>query len=179
MTRKNSTLILLLLVTMTLGACNLPTSSESGPSLEEQAGTLAAQTLAAAQAQNPTETRVPMNTPTNIPLPTLTPSPEVSPTATSKLTAPTKPSLQKYDFFCSWNGANNDLSVTIEWTDKANNEEGYYIYRNSQQIADLGANSNTYYDLFAVDGGVSVAYAIEAYNNLGRSEQVNFTITCQ
>ncbi len=179
MTKKNLLPILMLLIALMLGACNLPAATQTGLSLEEQAGTLAAQTLAANQAGQPTETQVPANTPTNIPLPTMTPSPEVSPTATQKLNVPAKPSLQKYDFFCSWNGANNDLSVTIQWTDKADNENGYYIYRNSQQIANLGANSASYTEVFAVDGGVSVTYAIEAYNNLGRSEQAAFTVACQ
>ncbi|MBT3336330.1 MAG: hypothetical protein HN855_04615 [Anaerolineae bacterium] len=177
--KKNLFSIFILLIVFTLGACNLPTSSDTGLSLEEQAGTLAAQTLASNQAQQPTETRVPANTPTSIPLPTMTPSPEVSPTPTQKLSVPAKPSLQKYDFFCSWNGANNDLSITIQWIDKANNESGYYIYRNSQQIADLSANSAVYVDLFAVDGGVSVNYGIEAYNNLSRSDQATFTVSCQ
>ena len=58
------------------------------------------------------------------------------------------------------------------------NEDGYYVYRNSQQIADLKPNSAVYVDLYAVDSGESLTYAIEAYNNLGRSEQINFSVKC-
>ncbi len=178
MMKKNIYLILIIL-TLVLGACNMPTEADTGLSLEDQAGTLAAQTLAAAEAQNPTETRIPMSTPTNIPLPTLTPSPEATSTSTQKLSVPAKPSLQKYGFFCSWNGTNSDLSITIQWTDKANNEDGYYIYRNSLQVADLTPNTASFYEVVAVDGGVAINYAIEAYNNLGRSDQATFTVNCQ
>ena len=95
-----------------------------------------------------------------------------------KLVQPEKPSLDNYNFTCTWNGTNLDLNITIEWNDKAASESGYYIYRNSQQIADLAPNSGNYADLYVVDGGVSVTYAIEAYNNFGRSEQIIFTVSC-
>ena len=178
--KKISLSILIVLLTISiLTACNLPTGNDAGPSLEDQAGTLVAQTLtAAAEEQPPTETRVPANTPTK-PRPTVTPAPSLTPTATSQLVAPEKPSLENYNFTCAWNGANLDLNITIQWSDKAISEEGYYVYRNSQQIADLAPNSVNYIDLYAVDGGTPVTYAIEAYNNLGRSEQIVITVKCE
>ena len=178
MQKKIISLTLFIFSTLILTACNLPSNTEEGISMEEQAATLAAQTLTAAAEQVPTETKVPLSTPTQAP-PTQTPQPEASPTATQNLAAPEAPSLKNYNFTCAWNGTNLDLSITIEWNDKASNENGYYIYRNRQQIADLGPNSAVYVDLYAVDSGTPVNYAIEAYNNLGRSEQIGVTATCQ
>ena len=103
-----------------LASCNLPEPTASGLSVEEQAGTLAAQTVEASITQRPTKTRVPVASPTMLP-PTLTPTPAISPTPTisrtptEKPSLPAKPSLQNYDFFCAWNGTNTDLSITIKW----------------------------------------------------------------
>ena len=71
---KNKTqkagVITLLLLTL-LSACNLPTNTPPGLSIEEQAGTLAAQTIAAEQNKRPTKTPIPANTPTQPPSPTV------------------------------------------------------------------------------------------------------------
>ena len=174
-----STSSLILIIIFALVACNMPTEDvPTGPSLEEQAGTLAAQTLTAAAEQMPTETPLPANTPTQA-QPTVTPAPTLTPTATALPSVAKKPSLDTYNFTCAWNGTNLDLNVTMQWVDNANNEDGYYVYRNSEQIADLAANSARHIDLYAVDGGTAVTYGIEAYNNLGRSEQITFTVKCE
>ena len=172
---------LVILFAFSLVACNMPTKDDGDmPSLEEQAGTLVAQTLTAAAVEEiPTETPVPpLSTPTK-PQPTVTPAPTLTPTATVQLSAPKKPSLDNYNFTCAWNGTNLDLNVTMQWVDYAENEQGYYIYRNAQQVADLAPNSGNYIDLYAVENGVSVNYAIEAYNSLGRSEKLTFSVSCQ
>ena len=179
MKTKTLSLALIAFLGFVLAACNLPTTNtNTDPSLKNQAGTLAAQTLTAAAEQMPSETPVPLNTPTK-PRPTVTPAPTLSPTPTVKANIPAKPSLQNYNFFCSWNGANTDLSVTIEWTDRATDETGYYIYRNGEQAAKLPANTQAHVDTFAVDQGVAVTYGIEAYNSVGSSEQATFTVTCE
>ena len=170
---------LTLLLTLALTtACNMPKADSNTLSLEDQAGTLAAQTLTAVAEQVPTETPVPLSTPTQA-LPTITPAPTLLPTPTVQITAPKKPSLENYNFTCTWNGANLDLNITIDWVDYADNEQGYYIYRNSQQIADLAPNSARYTDLHAIDGGVAVNYEVEAYNSLGRSEKINISAKCE
>ncbi len=176
-------LFIFLLVILT--ACNMPTANNDTLSLEEQAGTLAAQTLTAvAQLPTiptiPTETRAPANTPTP-PLPTVTPVPTLSPTPVTPTTPPklpTGPSLKTYNFYCSWNGSNNNLNVTIEWTDKAVDEAGYKLYRNGTEIANLAPNTVAYTDDYAVDSGVNVSYAIEAYNQIGASNRITFSVSC-
>ncbi len=165
-----------------LSGCNMPDNAANTElTLQAQAGTLAAQTVTAAAAAQeivPSETPRPMNTPTQA-LPTVTPAPSLTPTATAKLSVPEKPSLDTYNFTCAWNGANLDLNITILWVDHADNEQGYYVYRNGEQIADLAPNTARHIDLYAVDGGIDVNYAIESYNNLGRSEQINIAVKCE
>ena len=173
---KKLSVSLIVLATI-LTACNLPQPQADTLGLEDQAGTLAAQTLTAV-ALLPTETHMPANTPT-APQPTVTMAATVSPTPTTKPNLPTAPSLQKYDFFCTWNGSSNDLSITIRWEDKANDEQGYRVYRNGVKIADLAPNASAYIDTYAVESGISVTYAIEAYNQIGVSKQVSFSATCQ
>jgi len=165
-----------------LVSCNLPKPVPE-LSIEEQAGTLAAQTVEAANTPRPTKTRVPANTPTFSPptltlTPTLSPTPTISPTPTEKPTLPAKPSLQNYDFFCAWNGVNTDLSITIKWSDKANNESGYRIYRNGSQLIELSENTTTYDDTLAVNSGETTTYGIEAYNAAGGSSQATLSATC-
>ena len=174
---KKYTLSLFILLLVILTACNMPAQNDGALSLEDQAGTLAAQTLTAA-AQVPTATRVPANTPTP-PLPTVTLVPTLSPTPTIPPNLPTDPSLKNYNFYCSWNGSSNDLNVTIEWTDKATDEDGYKLYRNNEEIANLAPNTVLYVDQYAVNSSVNITYAIEAYNKIGVSHQVSFSVACQ
>jgi hypothetical protein len=181
MMMKNKTqkegVVTLLLFTL-LSACNMPSNTPPRLSMENQAATLVAQTLEAAQSQRPTETLVPAKTPTQPPSPTVAVTATTSPTPTKSAGLPADPSLKKYDFFCSWNGVNNDLSITIEWTDKSSNELGFIILRNGTEIANLTPNTQQYTDTYAVDTGVAVNYAIQAYNNSGVSGKATFSDAC-
>jgi len=105
--------------------------------------------------------------PTEMPPPTEPPSP------------PTAPTLQEYNYACEWNGSNTIMTMTIKWSDWADNESGYRIYRNGVVIADLGANTTTYVDASAVDPTQPVNYGIEAYNVSGSSGQATFSASCQ
>lgn len=181
---KKRALPIFIVLLLILTACNLPSQNNNAAlSLEDQAGTLSAQTLAAV-TRLPTETRIPANTPTP-PLPTTTPVLNISPTPTTSQTPtpapklPSAPTLQKYNFFCTWNGVNNDLSININWDDKAVDEQGYKIYRNGAEIVSLSPNTSTYTDIYAVDTGINVNYAIEAYNQIGTSSQITFSVVCQ
>ncbi|RME87824.1 MAG: SH3 domain-containing protein [Anaerolineae bacterium] len=104
--------------------------------------------------------------------------PTVSPPPTRTPSPPARPSLKHYEFVCTWNGVNNDMRMTITWTDRADNEAGYRIYRNGVVIADLAPNTTTYVDVFAVNSGVPVTYGIEAYNVAGGSGQATFSDAC-
>ncbi len=172
-------LLTLLIGLLSLSACTMPdVAANTELTLQAQAGTLAAQTLTAVIEQVPSETPQPANTPTKA-LPTVTPAPSLTPTATVQLSLPQKPSLDAYNFTCEWNGTNLNLNIDIVWVDHADNEAGYYVYRNGAQIADLAPNTVRYIDLYAVNGGTAVNYAIEAYNSLGSSEQIKITAKCE
>lgn len=164
-----------------LSACNLPTDSASDELLlEAQAGTLAAQTVSAAQTQMPTQTRVPANTPT-MARPTKTSAPPTASATSTKAPRPLNPpSLKKYDFFCSWNGTNTELEITIHWTDQSDNEIGFVVLRDGAEIANLLPNTSQYTDLVAVTMGQQVNYAVAAYNNeSGKTKAFTVSATCE
>ena len=162
-----------------LSACNLP-STKPGLSIESQAGTLAAQTIAAIQTQMPTQTLVPANTPT-MALQPKTSTSLPSSTATELPPHPLNPpSLANYDFSCAWNGSGVELTIIIEWTDKSDNETGFVVFRDDEEISNLLPNSVQYTDIFAVSSGQKVDYAISAYNNeSGKSEAFTVSATCE
>lgn len=105
--------------------------------------------------------------------------PTVVPPPTSTPTPPKAPTLQTFNYSCAWNGTNSTMTMSMEWRDWADNESGYRIYRNGIVVADLGANTITYTDIFAVAAEQTVNYGIEAYNSTGSSGQATFSASCQ
>ena len=106
-------------------------------------------------------------------------APSVTPPPTSTKAPPNAPGFQKWDYFCTFNGVNNDLNVTLKWTDWADNETGYRVIRDGEQLAELPANSNTYTDIVAVDIGESASYRVDAYNASGTSSTSTISIKCE
>ena len=169
-----------------LGACNFPTDSASDElPPEAQAGTLAAQTVYAVQTQMPTQTRIPANTPTmarptKTSAPAKSPTPTESPTSTEAPRPLNPPGLKKYDFFCTWNGTNTELEITIRWTDRSDNEMGFIVLRDGVEIANLLPNTVQFTDIFAVNTGQQVNYAVAAYNNeSGKTAAFTVSATCE
>lgn len=68
------------------------------------------------------------------------------------------------------------VKVTLSWTDNANNEEGYHIYRDGTLVATLGPNEETYIE--NPTGIASGTYAVEAFNTAGASARKKITLTC-
>lgn len=91
----------------------------------------------------------------------------VTPPPTSTKAPPNAPSFQSWDYLCEFNGTNNDLTVTLTWSDKSNNENGFRLFRNGELIVDLPANSTSYVDKFDVNSGELVSYRLDAYNATG------------
>ncbi|NIM94580.1 MAG: sigma-70 family RNA polymerase sigma factor [Anaerolineales bacterium] len=104
--------------------------------------------------RTPTPTFTPTNTPT--PTPTNTPIP-APPAAPSKLVISAR--------VCS----DMEYSVTLSWTDNANNEDGFRVYRGKLLIATLKANTTTYKDNPPYTGPYT--YGVEAYNDAGSSSR--------
>jgi hypothetical protein len=98
---------------------------------------------------------------------------EVTPEASAQ-TVPARPGSLFYNYFCSA----GSLNTTLTWSDIANNETGYHVYRDGTLIADLPANATSYSDTTPYSGG-SVSFSVEAYNDTGTSQQRTVTFTCQ
>ncbi len=111
----------------------------------------------------------PTSTPTFTPTATYTPTPTL-PAAPSGLSVVAKNcTLHAHGGFpivFHWhlNG------VTLSWSDNANNETGYRVYRDGSLIDTLPANSTSFSeDPPGTEGGFT--YAVEAYNTTGASAQ--------
>ncbi len=94
--------------------------------------------------------------------------PEMTPQASSPK-APTGPGFVNWQFSCVYSSSSPQVSVTLSWTDKADNENGYRIFRNGTQIADLPANSTSYSDTTNIPAGTTIVYGVVAYNDAGSS----------
>jgi CSLREA domain-containing protein len=63
--------------------------------------------------------------------------------------------------------------VTLSWTDQADNETGYRVYRDGKLIAKLPANATSYQDTLTSD--YYHVYSVEAYNEAGSSARISVT----
>ncbi len=102
----------------------------------------------------------------------------VTPPPTSTLAPPNAPSFQSWDYLCEFNGVNNDLTVTLKWSDKSGNEIGFRLYRDGELISELPANTTSYIDKFAVNSGENVNYRLDAYNSTGTASDTTSSFSC-
>ena len=58
--------------------------------------------------------------------------------------------------------------IRLTWVDNSDNEEGFRVYRNGKQIADLGPNTTEYVDT-GLNEDVSYTYRVSSYNEAGES----------
>jgi len=99
--------------------------------------------------------------------------PEVTPQA-STASVPARPGSINYSYSCD----NATLTTKMSWTDAADNENGYHVYRLGTQIADLPANSSSFTENIPYTAGTSITYSVEAYNDSGASAQRSITFQC-
>jgi hypothetical protein len=103
--------------------------------------------------------------------------------------APAAPSNFKGTASCSPIPATLTLAVhvTLTWTDVANNEDGYRIYRDGTLLATLEADSTSFEDdttlpvvpaILTPLPPPSVKYGIEAFNAAGKSDRKNVSLDC-
>jgi hypothetical protein len=104
--------------------------------------------------------------------------PSITPPPTATKPPPNAPSFQSWDYLCEFNGVNLDLTVSLKWSDKSNNETGFRLYRNGELVIDLPANSTSYVDKFAVNSGQTVSYRLEAYNPTGVESDTTSSFGC-
>ena len=101
--------------------------------------------------------------------------PEVTPVPSENKDMPERPGSLYYEYSCPF----GNLSTVLTWADNADNETGYRVYRDNQQIVELPANSKTYTDDTTIIVGTSINYSVEAFNEAGASEQRTISFKCQ
>lgn len=106
-----------------------------------------------------------------LPAVTAPPSPTPAP--------PKAPGWQNWTYSCAYAPGGSNATVQMSWSDNAQNEDGYNIYRNGQVVAAFGPNVTTYTDTAFVAAGGSLRYYIEVYSDAGRARSSTITITCQ
>jgi hypothetical protein len=60
------------------------------------------------------------------------------------------------------------IEIKLTWKDSSNNEEGFYLYRNSVLIANIGKNTTKYIDS-GLKPATNYSYEIKAWNQAGES----------
>ncbi len=141
---------------------------------------------------SPTETPTPVPTPTQTPQGPVVTEPPVTPTQGPVVTEPpalaqepvvTEPpvtpagpaaptGLTPVQFDCP---TSTSIQVVLAWTDHADDETGYRLYRDDVLIATLSANTTVFQDAVSAD---AASYAVEAYNALGVSSQDTLDLAC-
>lgn len=100
--------------------------------------------------------------------------PSVTPPPTATSAPPRGPGIDKWEFSCS-GGA---LTFTVNWVDNANNETGYRIFRNGEQIVELPADTTTYTDVFTVSANQRVEYFVQVHSPFGTANSSVMPMRC-
>ena len=100
--------------------------------------------------------------------------PSVTPPPTATLAPPQAPSIQRWEYFCSA----GQMTITIEWTDRATNETGYRILRDGQSVAELAPNSTNYSETIEMESGESAEYYLQVYGPGGTTNANVGKLTC-
>jgi uncharacterized protein YraI len=88
---------------------------------------------------------------------------------------PDRPGSLFYNYVCS----GGTVTTTLTWTDSADNENGYRVYRYDVLIADLPPNSTQYVDEVSGGGSTLFRFTVEAYNSAGPSASRGAEFSCQ
>ena len=115
---------------------------------------------------------------------------EYPPPPTPTPAEPAAPKNFKGTAACSPSGTIfiENVHVSLTWTDVANNEDGYHIYRNGSLLSTLAPDSTSFSDDATFSTLISlgttpppppaVKYGIEAFNAAGSSSRKEVTLHC-
>ncbi len=104
-------------------------------------------------------------------LPVVTPQP-----STQK--PPGIPASLSWPFYCEYeHDVTYKVTIQLSWTDLGHDANGFRVYREGAQVADLPAATPTYKDSVDVTIGSQLSYSVEAYNDAGVSPRSSVTIT--
>ncbi len=99
--------------------------------------------------------------------------PEMTPQAVS-VAVPNKPNKGAWNFFCD----NTTLTTLLAWNAPSGPVNGYRIYRDGNQIADVPATQTSYTEKVPFTYGSNANYAVAAYNDAGVSQQQVWNFHC-
>jgi hypothetical protein len=98
--------------------------------------------------------------------------PEITPQAPVANEAPAAPTWTASSNAWQYSCAPGSVTVNLQWVDRADNEQGYRVYRNQQLVVELPAGATSYADQVNTAGGTFV-YSIRSYNGVGESGSLN------
>ena len=99
--------------------------------------------------------------------------PQVTPQPVT-IAVPGKPSRATWNFSCD----NTSLTTILGWNPTTGSVNGYRIYRQGSQIADVPASQTSYTEKVPFTYGGSMQYAVAAYNEAGVSQQLAWNFHC-
>ncbi len=105
--------------------------------------------------------------------------PTVNPPPTSTASLPAAPGISNWEYLCGYGASGPNATVDLKWSDRADNESGYRIYRNDELVTELAPNSTAYSEVINVEEGKNITYRIEAYNSTGASSSSTISFSCQ
>jgi len=101
--------------------------------------------------------------------------PSVTPPATLTPSPPGAPSISNWEYECGF----GNVTVTLEWTDRADDESGYRIYRGDELVTELPPNSSAFTEVIEAEEGEDITYRIEVFNSAGASSSSPIKFNCQ
>ncbi len=99
--------------------------------------------------------------------------PEMTPQPVSGA-VPGKPAKGAWNFACD----NTTLTTILDWRPTTGTVNGYRIFRQGNQIADVPSTQTNYTDKIPFTYGSSMQYSVTAYNEAGMSRQLNWNFHC-
>jgi len=103
----------------------------------------------------------------------------MTPPATAGPQPANQPTNVRWDYNCTFNGVNSDVSVTLKWNDETSDELGFRVYRDNAQIAELPPNTTSYSDAIAVDAAQTITYGVSSFNSVSESPRATISFSCQ
>ncbi len=103
-------------------------------------------------------------------VPTTTPPPTTTPNA------PDAPSALSFQYFC---GAGGDITVTLNWRDNSDGEEGFRVLKDGAVVAQLPPNTDTYLETFYGSSTQKYSYQIEVFSGNMSARSGSISFSCQ
>ncbi len=105
--------------------------------------------------------------------------PVMTPPATQAPSPASQPTNLNYTYFCTYNGTNSDVTVTLSWNDPSDNELGFRIYRDDTMVTELPPNSKKFSENITADSTDTISYSVTSFNAVGESSRASISFSCQ